>query len=103
WAPGPHPKLRDRTQTSVWEAPRPTSSPEHPTQKPVELFTRAISNSSAPGGVVLDPFVGSGTTLVAAELTGRRAFVSEIDPSYADVVIARYRELTGEGPVICRE
>jgi DNA modification methylase len=96
WAPGPHPRVLDRTQTSVWEIDRPKASPDHPTQKPVELVSRAISNSSSPGAMVLDPFAGSGTTLIAAELSGRRAFICEIDPRYADVAIARFEALNPE-------
>jgi DNA modification methylase len=85
----------DNRQTSVFEIDRPRSSSEHPTMKPVELIEIALRNSSARGAVVLDPFAGSGSTLVAAERTGRRARLVELDPGYADVVIARYEALTG--------
>ena len=68
----------------------------HLTEKPVELARRAIEYSSLPGEVVLDPFAGSGSTLVAAEQTGRRAYLMEIDPLYADVVVARYEGFSGK-------
>jgi DNA modification methylase len=64
--------------------------------KPVELFTRAIANSSAPGAVVLDPFAGSGTTLIAAEQTGRKALLMEIAPRYCDVIVKRWEQFTGK-------
>jgi DNA modification methylase len=63
--------------------------------KPVALVERAIRNSSKPRDTVLDPFGGSGTTMVAAERTGRRAVLLEIDPAYADVIVRRWQEATG--------
>jgi DNA modification methylase len=63
--------------------------------KPVELVGRLLENSSAPGERVLDPFCGSGSTLVAAELGGRRAFCMELDPRYCDVIIERYERASG--------
>jgi DNA modification methylase len=64
--------------------------------KPVELVERAISNSSRKGDLVLDPFAGPGTTLMAAEVTGRRARVVEIDSRYADVIVRRWQAYSGE-------
>ena len=64
--------------------------------KPVELVERAIRNSSRPGNVVLDPFGGSGTTLIAAEKSGRLARLIELDPKYADVIVRRWQEWTGK-------
>ena len=64
--------------------------------KPVELVERAIRNSSRPGNVVLDPFGGSGTTLVAAEKNGRTALLMELDPRYCDVIVKRWQEFTGK-------
>ena len=61
--------------------------------KPVSLVEHAIRNSSPPGGLILDPFAGSGSTLIAAENIGRRSWLVEIDPRYADVIIARYESL----------
>jgi DNA modification methylase len=64
--------------------------------KPVELVERAIRNSSRPGDVVLDPFGGSGTTLIAAEKAGRVARLIELDPKYADVIVRRWQDWTGQ-------
>ena len=64
--------------------------------KPVELVERAIRNSSRPGNVVLDPFGGSGTTLIAAEKSGRVARLIELDPKYVDVIVRRWEEFTGK-------
>jgi len=97
WTPGAaHQEPPDRKQDSVWEVPRPRSNKEHPTMKPIELITRAINNSSRANDLVLDPFAGSGSTLIAAEQTRRRARVMEIDPKYCDVIIARYERITGK-------
>jgi DNA modification methylase len=84
-----------RKEDSVWEEPRPADSPEHPTIKPLPLCERAIENSSQPNDVVIDAFLGSGTTLIAAERTGRRCFGMEIDPSYVSLVLARWEAFTG--------
>jgi DNA modification methylase len=89
----------DRMQT-VWEVARETNT-LHPTQKPVELPVRAIENSSKPGEIVLDFFGGSGSTLLGAELTGRRCFTTELDPVYCDVIISRYVTQTGNIGVTC--
>ena len=64
--------------------------------KPVELVERAIRNSSRPGNAVLDPFGGSGTTLIAAEKSGRLARLIELDPKYVDVIVRRWQEWTGK-------
>lgn len=96
WVPGAkHHFTPDRTQTSVWQIDRPRRSDEHPTMKPVELFERAVSNSSLPGQVVLDCFGGSGTSLIACENLERRARVLELDPGYCDVMIDRWQQHTG--------
>jgi DNA modification methylase len=86
----------DRRQDSVWEIARPSRSENHPTVKPVELVERAIRNSCAPGDTVADPFVGSGTTIIAAERADRRCLAMEIDPRYAQVAIERWQSFTGE-------
>jgi DNA modification methylase len=97
WKPGAaHYFVDDRTQDTVWEIPRPKRSAEHPTMKPVALVERAIRNSSKPGDIVLEPFGGSGTTLLAAEATQRRARVIELDPRYCDVIVRRWEEFTGQ-------
>ncbi len=82
-------------QTSVISVPKPARSVDHPTTKPVELLRRFISNSSRRDQIVLDPFLGSGSTLIAAELLQRRCFGIEIDPAYCDVALARYEAVTG--------
>ncbi len=84
-----------RNLDDVWEEPRPRASAEHPTMKPVALVARAISASSKAGDVVLDSFAGSGSTLIACEGLKRTCASIEIDPVYADVVIARFEEQTG--------
>ena len=89
----------DRKQTSVWEAKKPSRNKEHPTMKPLELIQRCILNSSKRGDLVYDGFLGSGTTLLAAEITGRRCFGIESDPGYCDVIVRRWEELTGKQAV----
>lgn len=68
----------------------------HLTEKPVELARRAIEYSSRPGEHVLDLFGGSGSTLIAAEMTGRRAYLMELDPLYCDVIVARWEQFSGK-------
>lgn len=91
--------LEDRKQCDVWDFERPKRSDEHPTMKPVPLVARAITNSSKKGNNVLDLFGGSGTTLIACEQTGRKCFMSELDPKYCDVIIQRWENLTGKKAV----
>jgi DNA modification methylase len=85
----------DRKQTEIWEANRPIKSDQHPTMKPVELCARGITNSSKPGQIVLDLFLGSGSTLIAAEISDRVCYGMEIDPKYCDVIIQRFAKFTG--------
>jgi DNA modification methylase len=82
-------------ETSVLEVPRPKASREHPTMKPVELVELALRNSCRRREIVLDPFCGSGSVIVACERTGRRGFGIELDPRYCDVIVDRYEALTG--------
>jgi DNA modification methylase len=90
WKPGAaHYFIDDRTLTTCWEFQRPARSEDHPTMKPVDLVAYGISNSSKEGEIVLDLFGGSGTTLIAAEHTGRRARLMELDPYYCDVILER--------------
>lgn len=89
----------DRNQSNVWTYPKPHANREHPTMKPVDLVERAIRNSSLQGDTVLDPFGGSGSTLVAAENIGRKCYTIEMDPRFADVIIERYKSLSGHGEV----
>jgi DNA modification methylase len=99
WKPGAaHPWHADGTRTSILEFDRPQASPLHPTAKPVDLLAHLIRNSTAPGQTVLDPFGGSGSTLIACEQTGRVAYLMEIDAHYVDVICKRYQEHTGIVP-----
>ena len=86
----------DRDQGDVWQIKKPHKNDLHPTMKPVELVERALRNSSRPGDTVLDCFGGSGTTLIAAEKTGRRARLMELDPKYVDVIVRRWQDWTGK-------
>jgi len=90
----------DNRQDSVLEVDRPAASREHPTAKPVELVARCVANSSPPGGLVLDPFMGSGSTLIACEEFGRKGRGMEIDPRYCDVVVRRWEDFTGGKAVL---
>ena len=86
----------DRDQGDVWNIKKPQKNDLHPTMKPVELVERALRNSSRPGDTVLDPFGGSGTTLIAAEKSGRKARMIELDPKYCDVIVRRWEDFTGQ-------
>lgn len=92
---GRHQWYSDRKQTTIWEYDRPKSSKEHPTMKPVALMAYPIQNSSMSNCIVLDPFLGSGSTLIACEQTGRICFGVELDEKFADVIVNRYIEATG--------
>jgi DNA modification methylase len=85
----------DRDQGDIWFIDKPHSNDLHPTMKPVELVERAIQNSSSKGDLVLDPFAGSGSTLIACEKVGRRAGVVEVDARYVDVIVRRWQTYTG--------
>jgi len=98
WNGGKHYFVDSRFEADVWEIKRRASQTMcHPTQKPLALAQRAIRNSSKLGEIVLDPFGGSGSTLIAAEREDRTANVIELDPKYCDVIIRRYAALGGEG------
>jgi DNA modification methylase len=86
----------DRTEDTVWEIDRPKASREHPTMKPVELVERALLTATRRRDLVLDPFAGSGTTIIAAENTRRTAYAMDIDPRYAQVAIERWQAYTGK-------
>ena len=92
--------LLDRKQSDVWEVQRPKVSKLHPTTKPIELVERAINNSTQRTNLVLDLFLGSGSTLIAAEKTGRRCYGMELDPKYADVIVERWQNYTGKNAVL---
>ncbi|MEZ5814042.1 MAG: site-specific DNA-methyltransferase [Alphaproteobacteria bacterium] len=84
-----------RDQGDVWFYNKPQKNDLHPTMKPVDLVVRGIKNSSKTLDIVLDPFGGSGSTLIAAEHTGRQARLIELDPKYVDVIVRRWQEMTG--------
>jgi len=88
----------DNSQTTVFEFPRPPRNAEHPTMKPVALIDAMLKNSLPPGGIVFDPFGGSGSTLIAAHNRCSRAFLVELDPKYADVILRRFQQHTGIVP-----
>ncbi len=86
----------DRKQTTIMEFAKPSANREHPTMKPVALFEYQLLNNTKGDDIVLDSFGGSGTTLIAAEMNGRRARVMEFDPKYCDVIVKRWQDFTGE-------
>ena len=92
-----------RDQGDVWNVKKPAKNDLHPTMKPVELVERAIRNSSKTRDLVLDPFGGSGSTLIACEKSGRRARLIELDPKYVDVIVKRWEEFTGRKATRLRE
>jgi len=83
-------------EVTVWDHDRAPRNEYHPTQKPVALAVRAAQNSSIPGQIILDLFLGSGTTLIAAEQLGRKCYGLEIEPKYCDVIVKRWENLTGK-------
>lgn len=92
---GKHQWYSDRKQTTVWEYDRPKASKDHPTMKPVALMAYPIQNSCMSNCIVLDPFLGSGSTLIACEETNRICYGIELDEKFADVIVKRYIEAKG--------
>lgn len=98
----------DRKQTTVWDFASPlhimSGSKEvktpHPTQKPVECMKRPIENNSSPGQAVYEPFSGSGTTIIAGEMTGRHVYAIELSPAYVDVAVKRWQDFTGKTAIL---
>lgn len=80
--------------TTAWRYEKPVRNADHPTMKPIGIPAKAIQNSSPRDGIVLDLFLGSGSTLIAAEQTGRSCYGMELDPVYCDVIIRRWEEWT---------
>jgi DNA modification methylase len=94
WAAG-------RDQTTLWDIAKPAKSDTgHGTQKPVECMKRPIENNSAPGQAVYEPFSGSGTTIIAAEMTGRACYAIELNPAYVDVAVTRWEKFTGQAATL---
>jgi len=86
-----------RRESTVWDIPKPQASETgHGTQKPVACMQRPIENNSSPGQAVYEPFSGSGTTIVAAEITGRSCHAIELMPQYVDVAVERWQAFTGD-------
>lgn len=93
---GSHQFYGDRSQTTVWDIPKPSKSEEHPTMKPIALVAEALNNSSKSEDIILDLFGGSGTTLMTCEQTGRVCRTMELDPRYCDVIRKRYARFIGK-------
>ena len=94
----------DRKQTTVWNIDKPRKSETgHSTQKPVECMRRPIVNNSSKGQAIYDPFLGSGTTLIAAEMEGRACHGLELNPAYCDVIKKRWEDFTGKTATLERE
>ena len=89
-----------RNQTTVWQIPHRRNPTGHGTEKPVDCMKRPIENNSAPGQAVYEPFSGSGTTIIAAEMTGRACHAIELNPAYVDVAIRRWQDFSGETAVL---
>jgi DNA modification methylase len=96
WKKGSHNFYGDNTQDTVWLYDRPSKSKLHPTTKPIELINKAIKNSSKTKDIVLDIFLGSGSTLIACEKTNRICYGMELDTKYCDVIIERWEQFTGQ-------
>jgi len=93
---GKHNWYTDRKQTTIWEFEKPRKSADHPTMKPIALLAYPIMNSSMTNCIVLDPFGGSGSTLIACEQSDRICFTIELDEKYCDVIVKRYIEQVGD-------
>jgi DNA modification methylase len=90
----------DRKQSTLWKIDKPQKSETgHSTQKPVECMKRPIENNSSPGQAVYEPFSGSGTTIIAGEMTGRHIYAIELNPAYVDVAVKRWQDFTGQEAV----
>lgn len=102
---GKHQWYSDRKQTTIWEYDRPKVSKDHPTMKPVALMAYPIQNSSMSNCIVLDPFLGSGSTLIACEQTGRICYGVELEEKFVDVIVRRYIEQVGssDGVFVLRD
>ena len=90
----------DGSQTTVWDIPHLKNDTGHGTQKPLDCMKRPIENNSSPGQAVYDPFMGSGTTILAAHDTGRVAYGCELDPAYVDLIVSRFAKLTKLTPIL---
>lgn len=102
---GKHQWYSDRKQTTVWEFEKSKKNTDHPTMKPIPLLSYPIANSSMSNTIVLDPFGGSGSTLIACEQMDRSCYTIELDEKYCDVIVRRYIEFRGssEGVTVLRD
>lgn len=100
---GKHLWYSGRKETTIWEYDKPKRNTDHPTMKPIPLLSYPIMNSSTSNAIVLDPFGGSGSTLMACEQTNRICYTIELDEKFADVIIKRYIELTGKSDEVSVE
>ena len=97
---GKHQWYSDRKQTTIWEFDKPKKNGDHPTMKPIPLIAYPIKNSSMSNCIVLDPFGGSGSTLIACEQLGRICHTIELDEKYCDVIVKRYIEQVGSADMV---
>lgn len=97
---GKHQWYSDRKQTTIWEFDKPKKNGDHPTMKPIPLIAYPIKNSSMSNCIILDPFGGSGSTLIACEQLGRICHTIELDEKYCDVIIKRYIEQVGSADAV---
>ncbi|MCF0237075.1 MAG: site-specific DNA-methyltransferase, partial [Sphaerochaetaceae bacterium] len=103
---GKHKWYSGRKESTIWEFDKPKKNGDHPTMKPIALISYPIANSSTANSVVLDPFGGSGSTLIACEQTDRICLTVELEPKYADVIVKRYIEQSqknGEDVTLVRD
>ena len=97
---GRHQWYSDRKQTTIWEFDKPKKNGDHPTMKPIPLIAYPIKNSSMSNCIILDPFGGSGSTLIACEQLGRICHTIELDEKYCDVIVKRYIEQVGSADTV---
>lgn len=100
---GKHQWYADRKQTTIWEFEKTKKNTDHPTMKPIPLLAYPIQNSSMSNTLILDPFGGSGSTLIACEQTDRDCYTIELDEKYCDVIVKRYIEQVGSTDGVCVE
>ena len=100
---GKHQWYAGRKETTIWEFDKPKKNADHPTMKPIALISYPIKNSSMSNCIVLDPFGGSGSTLIACEQLDRICYMMELDPKYCDVIIKRWESFTGEKAVLLND
>ena len=103
WTKSHHNYRAGENRTTVWKYDKPRKCDLHPTMKPVALVANAILDGTLEGDTVLDLFGGSGTTMIAAEQTGRKCLMMELDPHYCDVIIKRWEDFTGRKAELLEE